>query len=130
MEDEDELLRRVRAVVQERLAVGRPTKVSIADSLGFSARTLARRLAERGTTYDRVVQQARERRAFELLANPAVNMYAVALAAGFRGANSFYRAFRAWTGTTPAVYRARHLSRQAGSTVQSLVHGGTYVCGR
>jgi AraC-like DNA-binding protein len=106
---DDPLLGRVRALVDERLAQGRPTKPWLAGSLGISTRTLARRLAERGTSVDDIVQQARARRTFELLANPAVAMYAVAIAAGYRGPASFYRAFRAWTGMTPAAYRAARL---------------------
>jgi AraC-like DNA-binding protein len=100
------LLDHVRAVVHERLTAGRPSKASIAAALDISQRTLHRRLAEHGTTYDRVVREARARRTFELLADPAVTMYDVATAAGYRGLASFYRAFRAWTGTTPAAYRA------------------------
>lgn len=105
MQDEDALLRHVRAVIHERLTAGRPSKTCVAALLGMSARTLHRRLAERGTNYDEVVREARARRTFELLANPAVGMYDVAVAAGYRGLASFYRAFRAWTGTTPGAYR-------------------------
>jgi len=112
MQEEDALLSHIRAVVHERLAAGRPTKASIAHTCGVSVRTLTRRLAERGTTFDRVVQRAREQRTFELLANPGVGMYAVSVAAGYRGAASFFRAFRAWTGTTPAAYRAAILGDQ------------------
>jgi AraC-like DNA-binding protein len=103
---EDALLHQIRAVVQERLPEGRPSKAFVARTLGVSVRTLHRRLAARGTTLDRIVREARARRTFELLANPGVGMYSVAIAAGYRGSASFYRAFRAWTGTTPAAYRA------------------------
>jgi AraC-like DNA-binding protein len=101
-----DLVEQVRAAVQERLGAGRPSKTSIARSLGMSGRTLHRRLAEAGTTYDRVVHEARARRALELLVRPGVGTYDVAMAAGYRGTASFFRAFRAWTGMTPAAYRA------------------------
>jgi AraC-like DNA-binding protein len=110
-EPEDALLSSVRAVVRERLAVGRPTKAWIAQRLGMSVRTFQRRLAERGTTWERLVQDARVRRTLELLARPGVGTYDVAIAAGYRGSASFFRAFRAWTGTTPSAYRTLHMSR-------------------
>jgi AraC-like DNA-binding protein len=109
-EPEDALLSRVRAVVLERLSVARPTKAWIARTLGMSVRTFQRRLAERGTTWERVVQDARVRRTLELLAHPDIGTYDVAIAAGYRGSASFFRAFRAWTGTTPAAYRTQHMS--------------------
>jgi transcriptional regulator GlxA family with amidase domain len=109
MED-DALLLHVRAIVRARLSVARPTKAFIARALGLSARTLARRLATRGTTVDRVVQEAREQRSLELLGVPGVGMYEVAVAAGYRNAASFHRAFRAWKGTTPAAYRAEKMT--------------------
>ena len=43
----------------------------------------------------------------QLLAQHSLSVEAVAHATGYRDPSSFHRAFRAWTGVTPAVYRAR-----------------------
>ena len=107
---EDALLGRVRAALAERsdrIAPEPPTMSAVARAVGLSERTLQRRLGERGTSFERLFQDVRRQRTLELLAQPSLSIQAVALEMGYHDASSFHRAFRAWTGLTPAVYRAR-----------------------
>jgi AraC-like DNA-binding protein len=101
------LLDRVREAVGAQLEGGPPALGAIARALATSARTLQRRLGEQGLEYQQVVDEVRHQRALALLAEPALSVLAVARAVGYGDASSFHRAFRRWTGTTPAAWRAR-----------------------
>jgi AraC-like DNA-binding protein len=102
---EDALVQELRRVVEEQLESGPPELAMMARALGTSARTLQRRLAALATDYQAVVDEARRKRTLELLMQPSLSVLAVARAVGYADANSFHRAFRRWTGMTPAAYR-------------------------
>jgi AraC-like DNA-binding protein len=104
---EDLLLARVREALAEALALETPTTATIARTLGLSERTLQRRLKERGTSFERLLVEVRRHKMLQLLAQRSLSVEAVAHATGYRDPSSFHRAFRAWTGVTPAVYRSR-----------------------
>ncbi|MGD8906263.1 MAG: helix-turn-helix transcriptional regulator, partial [Gammaproteobacteria bacterium] len=65
-----------------------------------------RTLAKEGTTYSEVVDSARCRAALARLREGDVSLARIALQLGYSEHSAFTRAFRRWTGTTPAVYRA------------------------
>lgn len=77
----------------------------VARELGMSERTLRRRLAESGATFQDIVDGLKKNRALELLANPQVSVEQVAFAVGFTDPHNFRRAFRRWTGSTPGALR-------------------------
>jgi AraC-like DNA-binding protein len=101
----DTLVERLRRALEERLESGPPPLAELARALGTSTRTLQRRLAELGVDYQQVVDEVRCARTLELLQKPSLSVLAVARAVGYADANSFHRAFRRWTGTTPGDYR-------------------------
>lgn len=77
----------------------------VASTLGMSARTLKRRLSEEGTTFSAVVDEQRRERAERLLRSADQSIDAVAESVGYSDVANFTRAFRRWTGTTPASFR-------------------------
>lgn len=91
--------------IEKLLDVGRPMKADVGRELGMSARTLQRRLEQRGTSFQRLILYVRMSRALRLLRDPSISIEEVAVATGYRNAVSFHKAFRDWTGTTPATYR-------------------------
>lgn len=91
-------------VVRQRFE-GELTLESAARQLGMSPRTLQRRLGEDGTSYHEVVDGARRHIATQMLAQPTIAIAEVAFAVGFSEPAAFHRAFKRWTGTTPAEYR-------------------------
>jgi AraC-like DNA-binding protein len=103
----DTLLVRVREALAQNLSQQPPTMARVARAIGLGERTLQRRLGERGTSFEQLFQDVRRQRTLELLAQDSLSIQAVALETGYHDASSFHRAFRAWTGVTPAVYRAR-----------------------
>ena len=92
----------VRVLVTQRLPVGAPT-VSVAGALGVSERTLRRRLAADGTSYQRLLDEVRASMAEELLGTGRLSVEEVGLRLGYAEASSFIAAHRRWTGETPGA---------------------------
>ena len=87
---------------------------TLAPMLNLSPRSLHRQLQEEGISLQFLKDQVRRDRAMELLQRTAKPVKQVAQAAGFQDEKSFMRAFKHWTGQTPAAFRdARHKSGNA-----------------
>lgn len=98
-------LQRVRDGLTAELKRGDPTAERVATHLHVSARTLARRLAERGTTFQAFRDEFRKELALHYLEeNRSIGEVAYEL--GFSDPTSFHRAFRRWTGCTPTEFAA------------------------
>jgi AraC-like DNA-binding protein len=80
---------------------------SLAHLLHVSPRTLHRQLKEEGATLQGLKDEVRQARAMELLHRSDRPIKQVAEAAGFVNEKSFIRAFKGWTGHSPAEYRRR-----------------------
>lgn len=74
---------------------------AICKKLGVSTRTLQRRLQEEGGSFQQVLDQVRTSLAQHYLARTELPGAEIAFLLGFEEPNSFYRAFRGWTGKTP-----------------------------
>jgi AraC-like DNA-binding protein len=79
----------------------------IARLLHMSTRTLHRQLKEEGASLQQLKDETRRERASDLLFRTEKPLKQVAAAIGFRNEKSFIRAFRQWTGASPAEFRAR-----------------------
>jgi AraC-like DNA-binding protein len=71
----------------------------------LSERTLHRRLAEEGTRFSTILDNARYARAQELLIDRRMTVEKVAFAVGFAEPSSFSRAFKRWSGMGALEYR-------------------------
>src|SRR6478735_623679 len=78
---------------------------ALAELLNVSARTLHRQLKEEGAGLQQLKDEVRMERAKELLYRTGKPVKQVAAEVGFRNEKSFIRAFREWTGTSPAEFR-------------------------
>jgi len=78
---------------------------ALAALLHVSPRTLHRQLKEEGATLQGLKDEVRQGRAIELLHRTDRPIKQVAEAAGFRNEKSFIRAFKGWTGLSPAEFR-------------------------
>jgi AraC-like DNA-binding protein len=78
---------------------------ALAALLHVSPRTLHRQLKEEGATLQGLKDEVRQARAIELLNRTDRPIKQVAEAAGFQNEKSFIRAFRGWTGQSPAEFR-------------------------
>jgi len=70
-------------------------------AVALSARTLQRRLAEQGTTFQEVVDEVRRELARKYLQDRALGVTEVAYLLGFSELSAFDRAHRRWTGKAP-----------------------------
>ncbi len=101
----------VRAAIQERLTGHRPSIDDVARQLHLSSRTLQRRLQESGSSFQRVLDEARHQMARYYLSNSVLELNETAYLLGYEDSNSFVRAFRAWEGVPPGHWReARRIS--------------------
>jgi len=103
--DDEGLDRRVRIQISQALSEGVPTVADVADRLGLSGRTLQRRLAEQGHAFQDLVDEARQELANRLLRRTDYVLAEVAFLTGFSEQSTFTRAFKRWSGQTPATYR-------------------------
>jgi AraC-like DNA-binding protein len=78
----------------------------VARALGLSARSLRRRLREEGVAFRDVVDGALGTLAKRLVSDEERPIEAAAYEMGFSHPSAFHRAFKRWTGGTPAASRA------------------------
>ena len=102
----EELVARVERWILENLHTGELNTPELARSLGMSARTLRRRLAEHGLTPGDLVEQLRRELAKKYLAENPYPLGRITYLLGYGDLATFTRAFRRWTGTTPSKWRA------------------------
>ncbi|MBB5499333.1 AraC family transcriptional regulator [Paraburkholderia sp. MM5384-R2] len=97
--------KRVRAVLLEGLPSCLVAIAEIARKLAMSKRTLQRRIEAEGTSYQHILKETREDLARHYLEKTTLPVAEISFLLGFDEANSFYRAFKAWTATTPDKVR-------------------------
>ncbi len=83
--------------------------VQAADALGFSQRTLHRKLISEGTNFQEIKDGLRRDIAIDCLDHSRLSIEEIAEQIGFSDAATFYRAFKTWTGVAPGMYRRRTL---------------------
>ncbi len=103
----DSVGNQVKQTLRQLLAGRRPTLQDVANELGMGSRTLQRRLADGGITFQLLVEETRRELARHYLSQRAVELNEAAFLLGFEDANSFFRAFQVWEGTSPGEWRAR-----------------------
>jgi AraC-like DNA-binding protein len=98
----------VKGILKRLLAGQRPGIADVAKELRLSSRTLQRRLAEDGATFQELMQEARRELARHYLLHSSVELNEAAYLLGYEDAHSFFRAFHHWEGSSPGEWRARH----------------------
>lgn len=98
----------VKGILKRLLAGRRPGIEDVARELRTSSRTLQRRLAEDGVTFQQLIQEARRELARHYLLHSSLELNDTAYLLGYEDAHSFFRAFHGWEGSPPGQWRARH----------------------
>lgn len=91
--------------LSKALSDGIPSAAAAARAVGMSERTLYRRLAETGLTYQGVLEKTQKSLAENLLSEDRFSIAEVAFLTGFSEQSSFTRAFKRWAGLAPGAYR-------------------------
>jgi AraC-like DNA-binding protein len=97
----------VRRALASRVAGGDTRIQSVARALATSVRSLQRRLADAGSSYQQLVDLARKDAAERYLATSSFSIGEIAYLLGYSEAAAFNRAFRRWHKSTPQAFRAR-----------------------
>lgn len=95
------------------------SSVQVAQALHMSDRTLRRRLAALGVSYQDILNRLRYDRAQFLLQNSQCSIHEIASRLGYSDASNFGHAFRQWSNMSPRQYRRQMSSPPVCKTYRS-----------
>lgn len=104
---EDGIVNKVKRVIMEYLPANDIELQCVAKKLNLTARTVQRNLANDGTTFKTILDQARKDYTLREIGNMKFSISELAFRLGYQDLSSFYRAFKRWTGMTPIDYREK-----------------------
>ena len=107
----DDFPAQVRSVLRTALLTGQAGADQVAALFSMHSRTLGRHLNAFGTRFRELVDESRFEIARQMLEDSAMDVRQIAGMLDYADASAFTRAFRRWSGTTPAQWRAE---RRAG----------------
>ena len=102
----------VRARLRSLLPRGQAVAERVARSLGFSERTLHRRLSESGHSFQDILDAFRLEESERLLLRGDLDLAAVALAVGFSDQAAWNRFFRRLRNMTPTAWQNAHAQKR------------------
>jgi AraC-like DNA-binding protein len=102
--ESESVAERVRAILRYEQDIERMNVRYIAGRLNMNVRALRRRLGAEQTPLSNLLDEARLRIAQRELSRPGASIKEVAHGLGFSEASAFHRAFKRWSGQTPAQF--------------------------
>jgi len=94
----------VRTLLSSQMTAA-PTESEAASILGYSTRSLRRRLRAQGTTFRALRRDVRFEAARKFLVTTHMSVEEIAFEVGFQNVGNFSRAFRQWAGQPPTAFR-------------------------
>jgi AraC-like DNA-binding protein len=104
------IVAQVHAAIVRTLAREPVRLAGIAAELALSPRTLQRKLADAGATFQQVLDAARYALAMDYLRQDGLSLVDIAFLLGFQEQSAFTHAFREWSGVNPGAWRERALA--------------------
>ncbi len=103
------IVERLRRALLEMLRSQQVGIEPVSKRLNMSARTLQRKLKDKGTTYQNELDHIRRELAESYLGHSHLTLSEIAFLLGYQEQSSFNYAFREWLGVSPGAYRqSRH----------------------
>lgn len=103
--DKDDVVMQVKQKLIDQLPTGKVTQKDIATALHISERNLQRKLAERKTSYKKILDDVRRELAKGYINDARLSINEITYLIGFSEPANFTRAFKRWHGTSPSAYR-------------------------
>ncbi len=97
----------VRSVLRTALLTGHAKADQVAALFSLHSRTLNRHLNAFGTSFRQLVDESRYEIARQMLADTGMEVSQIADSLDYADASAFTRAFRRWSSSTPAAWRAK-----------------------
>lgn len=97
--------RRVIDYLERDEALAVTSMEEIAEKLHLTSRTLRRKLADEGTSFQELKDDVRRDAAIHFLSQPSIPISQISRQLGFSEPAAFTRAFKQWTGVPPGIYR-------------------------
>jgi AraC-like DNA-binding protein len=108
----------VQRAFASRVAHGDVRIGTLARQLAMSARTLQRRLAAEGVSYQQLLDDARKDAAGRYIHEPTLAIGEIAYLVGYSEPAPFHRAFKRWYGMTPDVFRQQQRQERTSAASQ------------
>lgn len=110
-----DIVAQVRRALRNLLLSGQGAIDEVAGVFKVHKRTLNRRLRGRGVTFQELVEESRYHISRQLLRETDLAIVEVAAVLDYADAAAFTRAFRRWSGATPATWRKTAIGAEEGS---------------
>lgn len=107
---EGDFLEQVRRVINSLLPTHNCTAATVAQCMGYSQRTLQRKLASEQTGFQQQLDEVRSELAISYLQEPLFSLTDIAELLGFAESGVFTRSFNRWFGVTPSKWRSRRFA--------------------
>lgn len=98
----------VKQLLRDLLPGGRATIEKVADCMAFNLRTLQRRLAQEGTSFQQLLDETRQEMARSYLEDPSISMAQMSGLLGYSDPSGFSRAFNRWFDVSPLGWQKKH----------------------
>ena len=120
----EDLRDQVRRVLGTAVLTGDARSDKVAALFSMHSRTLGRHLKKSGTSFEELLNEVRYDIARQLLGDSLMSVSQIALTLNYADASAFTRAFRRWSGTTPAQWRSERGFLHQANTVPVTITGG------
>lgn len=105
LETDTDLVTQVKHSIQQQLMHGITRQDMVAENLGVTSRTLQRKLNQEGVSYQKLLDEVRQKMAEDYLQNSQLTIPDIALRLGYSETASFHRKFKTIAGMTPGEFR-------------------------